>query len=273
MTSASPFPSESLLIEVSNLVNQYERGDFKNLPEPEGLLGEGSLRCFDKNSKDTWLHKAILVCESPNDTEIKSKLEVCTQEDMDQCNGEGFTPIHLSCTLRLPEWTKTLIDMGASLECKTIPRKSRVSSFPSYELGGNTPLHLAFESGDLESVELLLAAMADTRAKNDAGLIPEHMLLLSNSVGERYKHYMTSVDRERVREEVENRVKEHKKLLDVMEGVLTYLKIKLPTRQFVDTFYLNYSSSTTRTRTTFFGVGSECQLCRCQGQWGSCVLL
>lgn len=106
------------------------------------------------------------------------------------CNPEGFTPLHIASKFGRTEILRLLLDAGAVVNLKTyktfhtplhiacIFRKKhivrellkcgncRIDPVDSY---GNTPLHYACLNNDLETFEILIVRGADAKVKNNAG--------------------------------------------------------------------------------------------------------
>ena len=76
----------------------------------------------------------------------------------------GNTPLHfaafLGCGVGI---VNSLLDAGADIEAR--------------DLGGETPLHFAVESGNPETVKALLNAGADREARNTDGMTPNQLML------------------------------------------------------------------------------------------------
>ena len=76
----------------------------------------------------------------------------------------GNTPLHfaafLGCGVGI---VNALLDAGADIEAR--------------DLGGETPLRFAVESGNPETVKALLNAGADREARNTDGMTPNQLML------------------------------------------------------------------------------------------------
>jgi len=119
------------------------------------------------------LHQAILLCEDPGSFDNVSPTMA------NECDEEGYTPLHLACKMNLENWVHALIRSKADVNMCTLPRKIGVRAYTTYEFGGNNALHLAFEAKSEGIMKALLEAKANPLAKNDADLLPYHMALVS----------------------------------------------------------------------------------------------
>ena len=158
---------------------------------------------------NTFLHTSVLLMDDPPTpshplySSIPSLLTVA--------NRDGYTPAHLASLLHLPAYLAFLLSFSPllpTLSARTSPFRTTVhSSTYLYDLGGNTPLHLACQEGDEDTIELILTAIgllplsssplfcvpyapssADAlpalvslaSSTNDAGLTPMDLLSLSS---------------------------------------------------------------------------------------------
>lgn len=95
--------------------------------------------------------------------------------DIDATNHHGYTALHIVLFKFLPESypkfshkklcmvVEMLLNAGADINAKTIDGK------------GNTPLHIAAESGSLKIIQLLLANKANVNLGNKIGVKPVHI--------------------------------------------------------------------------------------------------
>ena len=156
---------------------------------------------LDKQGNNN-LHRSILLMEdppslfpsSPRDDQSASMAALAVMP-----NRDGYTPMHLAALLHMPSWLQFFLTISSEdsallplLSCRTAPFRTTVhTSIFLYELGGNTPLHLACYEGDEETVRVILAASLSSpalsalpSARNDAALTAVDMLLLSPHVPE-----------------------------------------------------------------------------------------
>uniref|UniRef100_A0A7S2TND8 Uncharacterized protein n=1 Tax=Lotharella oceanica TaxID=641309 RepID=A0A7S2TND8_9EUKA len=183
------------------------------------------------------VHKAILLCSEP------SNLESHPSHVLDECDDEGFTPMHLACKMSMEGWVKELLLAKADITKRTLPRKIGVGAYTTYEYGGNTALHLAFDAKSTGIVQALMEAKADTMVTNDAGLLPYHMALTSKSMpdkkwfGFKPSEVKQTQAPEVLRERLQVLVKRHCKTIDLLSKILKYFRIRIASKEFIDFFY------------------------------------
>ena len=88
---------------------------------------------------------------------------------VNSCAGDGFTPLQLACYFRRPEATRLLLDSGADTEAV------------SQNGMALRAIHAAASSGDLESIQLLLAHGADANSTQHGGYTALHAAAANGS--------------------------------------------------------------------------------------------
>jgi ankyrin repeat protein len=94
------------------------------------------------------------------------RLEALLSSDPSLANAwsdDGFTPLHFAAFFGHPEAAKLLAERGAALEARSTNEQFALEA---------TPLHSAAAAGQLEVIEVLLAAGADVNAVQHGGYTP-----------------------------------------------------------------------------------------------------
>ena len=113
------------------------------------------------NHGDTPLHEA---CIRGNLTIVKELLN--HGADVDIRNADDEIPLHTACKEGLVEIVKEILH---------VTHEGADNLLKAYDNELNTPMHLAVESGDLETVEVLLESKAEIRRPNSAKAAPIHI--------------------------------------------------------------------------------------------------
>ena len=133
-----------------------------NLPAVEEILAKepGCVNAKD-NKHDTPLHEA---CAKGN-VEIVNRL-LANQADMRAKNRDKEQPLHIACKEGHSEIVKQIVKRAQDEAQDLIEERDQ-------EL--NTPMHLAVESGDLETLKILLLRRASAVVRNKDEVYPIHI--------------------------------------------------------------------------------------------------
>ncbi|KAJ8520735.1 hypothetical protein ONZ45_g2454 [Pleurotus djamor] len=132
----------------------------------------------DKTDGSGWT--ALHIAVSAGHEEIVREL-VGAGADVQKPNDKGLTPLHRAATTGSVGFIKLL------LESAKPPVKVRLNTADRV---GNTPLHLAMESGHAEAAVLLINAGADRDRTNQDGLIPEQVEGVGESEQRQVRRYV-----------------------------------------------------------------------------------
>jgi len=195
--------------------------------------------------KETWLHLAILTV---NIEEIKTRENEINKELLETLNPDRMTALHLACLLSLSDIVKLLVNKGANIHRTTIPRRNTVMrAYHVYDLGGNTPLHLAVSSGEQETITFLIESGASISIENDAGLTVYDLALVTRELLPKRKKVVLDLliqygSKIKSLEEVENLVALHKPKIDLLAELLQTLEVDcLPNHQWIRCYYQMYN--------------------------------
>lgn len=160
----------------------HEAAKFDHAGEVMKLLLAGT----DPNTRDAQRNTALHIAIREESENAMNALLKAPATDVNAINQAGETPLMLAAIKgRLP-WVKTLVERGAHVNEAGWSPLHYAASGPNEAVvrwlleqgadinarspNGTTPLMMAAGYGGLSSVEVLLAANADVRLKNDQGM-------------------------------------------------------------------------------------------------------
>ena len=113
------------------------------------------------NHKDTPLHEA---CNRGILSVVKELLD--HNADVNIQNEDLETPLHTACKEGFVEIVKEILRRNHSIAKQLVEARDNTK---------NAPMHFAVESGNLETVKVLLLYRADPSVPNDSDIVPMHL--------------------------------------------------------------------------------------------------